>query len=201
MKGKIAVGALLGALLMSSVLVGVSRGQDPGRRAIAEPNVLELVWHTNGPRSDVLFFLFDEGGGRCGVEDLVCGQLTEKDMPLYDVDGNEIGRQLISCTATDRTGWQCQLITKIQDGPHTDKGQVIANRDQAPERRPHPRRRGWHGRLRGRQRLRPTGGTDEQGDLHAVPDAGRVGLGGGVREGLRVPGRDDPKPEPVGAPC
>jgi hypothetical protein len=122
--GKIAIGALVGALLMSSLLVGVSYGQDPG--AVAEPTVVELVWHTNGPRSSVLFFLFDEGGGRCGVEDLVCGQLTEKDMPLYDVDGNEIGRQLISCTATDKTGWQCQLITKIQDGPHTDKGQVIA---------------------------------------------------------------------------
>jgi hypothetical protein len=125
--GKIAVGALVGALLMSSLLVGVSYGDDADTSAaVAEPTVVELVWHTNGPRSDVLFFLFAEDGGRCGADDPVCLQITEKDMPLFDVDGNEIGRQLISCTATDRTGWQCQLITKIQDGPHTDKGQVVA---------------------------------------------------------------------------
>jgi hypothetical protein len=124
---KIVLGVLVGALLVSGLLVGVSYGDDQVRVAsTSDPTVLELWWNTLGARSEVRYFLIAEDGGRCGDDDPVCLQITEKDMPLFDVDGNEVGRQLISCSVTDVTGWNCTYITKIKDGPNTDTGQVVA---------------------------------------------------------------------------
>lgn len=45
MNGKIAVGVLVGALLMSGLFVGVAYGGNP---SITEPTILELEWHTGG---------------------------------------------------------------------------------------------------------------------------------------------------------
>lgn len=128
MNRKIAVGALVGALLLSGLLVGVSYGGSGIAEPAGEtqPTVLELWWNTNHKDSEVRFFLFDEHGGRCGEEDKVCGQITEKDMPLFDVDGNKVGRQHISCMASDVTEWVCHQISVIKDGPNTDRGQVTA---------------------------------------------------------------------------
>lgn len=129
MRVKIAVAALMIAVVVSSLLVGVSYGDDPARAGgPAEPTVLELFWRTRHPDSEVWIFLMDPHGGRCVDFDVdpVCIQFTEKDMPLFDVDGNNIGLQLISCTVTDRTGWNCTLISKIRDGQYTDKGQIVA---------------------------------------------------------------------------
>ncbi len=124
MTRKLGVGVLAAALLMSGALVGVSFGGGEG--GVTQPTVLEFKWNTAAEGSEVEFFLFDEHGGRCGEEDKVCGQITEKDMPLLDLDGNVVGRQHISCTASDRTTWFCRLVTKIKDGPSTDKGTVVA---------------------------------------------------------------------------
>lgn len=129
MRVRVVAAALLGVLAFSSLLVGASYGGDPARaEGPAEPTVLELFWRTRHPDSEVWFFAFDEQAGRCDeIEvDPVCLQITEKDMPLFDVDDNRIGRQLISCTVTDKTGWNCTLISKIRDGQYTDKGQIVA---------------------------------------------------------------------------
>lgn len=129
MNRKIVVASLVGVLLCSSLLVGASYGDDQGGTgSSAQPSLLELWWNTKHPGSDVWIFLFDPRGGPCTdvVVDPVCIQLTEKDMPLFDIDGNKVGRQLISCTVTDRTGWSCTLISKIRDGEYTDKGQIVA---------------------------------------------------------------------------
>lgn len=124
---KLSVGLIAAALLLSAALVGVSYGggggiADPAGQT--QPTVLKLWWNTERQDSEVRVFLFDEHGGRCGEEDEVCGQITEKDMPLFDVDGNRVGRQHISCMASDVTEWVCHQISVIKDGPNTDPGQV-----------------------------------------------------------------------------
>lgn len=123
MDRKIAVGALVGALLMSGLHVGVSYG---GSEDASEPTVLKLHWNTREEDSFVEVFRFDPESGTCDESDLVCGQITLKDMPLYDQDGNEVGRQHISCTVSDTTNWLCSLLSELEDGPYTDKGQVSA---------------------------------------------------------------------------
>ncbi len=54
------------------------------------------------------------------------GQITSIKTPLFDVDGNEVGRQHIACTVTDQTSWVCTSVSTIKDGPSTDKGTVVA---------------------------------------------------------------------------
>jgi hypothetical protein len=128
MRVKVVSAVLLGVLVLSSLLVRASYGDDQADlRGSAKQTVLELWWNTRHPDSEVWIFLFDEHAGRCDDVDIdpVCLQVTEKDMPLFDADGNRIGRQLISCTVTDRTGWNCTLISKIRDGKYTDKGQIV----------------------------------------------------------------------------
>ena len=117
MNTKIAVGVLAGALLMSGLLVGASYG---GAESITEPTVLEFKMNTGAEGSEVRSFRLREYDGTC------CGQITEKDMPLFDLDGNVVGRQHISCTVSDSTEWFCRFVTKIKDGPNTDKGTVVA---------------------------------------------------------------------------
>ena len=129
MKSKVAVGALAGALLMSGLQVGVSYG---GRKGITEPTVLKLHWNTRDEDSFVEYFAFDPNGGRCDESDPVCAQITLKDMPLYDQDGNEVGRQHISCTLSDTTDWFCSYLSQLEDGPYTDRGQVTAIGGERP---------------------------------------------------------------------
>ena len=93
MRVKVVAAALLGILAFSSLLVGASYGDDPARaEGPSEPTVLELYWRTRHQDSEVWIFLMDPNGGRCDeIEvDPVCIQFTEKDMPLFDVDGNRI---------------------------------------------------------------------------------------------------------------
>ena len=123
MDRKIAIGALVGALLMSGLHVGVSYG---GSADTTEPTVLKLHWKTGDEDSFIEFFAFDPDSGPCEDSDPVCGQITLKDMPLYDQDDNEVGRQHISCTVSDTTEWFCSLISELEDGPYTDRGQVTA---------------------------------------------------------------------------
>ena len=123
MNGKIAVGVLSGALLLSGLPVGISYGEPA---TITEPTVLELYWRTGHEDSAIESFLFDPNGGFCNDSDPVCGQITLKDMPLFYKDGTEVGRQHISCTVSDTTTWFCTLVSVLKDGPYTDKGQIVA---------------------------------------------------------------------------
>ncbi len=115
MNRKIAIGALVGALLMSSSLIGVSYGGS--NASITEPTVIELNWDTEGKDSRVRYYLLGEYEG-------ITGQITMKKLPLFDQDGNRVGMQHISCTAAG-PNWVCTLVSKIADGPYTDKGTVV----------------------------------------------------------------------------
>jgi len=119
MNGKVVVGVISGALLLSGLLVGVSYGEPAGTD---EPTVLELYWRTGHDDSQIEIFFIEH----CDESVPVCGQISLKDMPLFDQDGNEVGRQHISCTASDTTAWVCSLISQLKDGPYTDKGTVVA---------------------------------------------------------------------------
>lgn len=129
-----AVGALVGALLMSGLQVGVSYG---GAEDATERTNLKLHWNTRDKDSFVEFFAFDPDAGRCEDSDAVCGQITLKDMPLYDRDGNEVGRQHISCTVSDTTEWFCSYLSELEDGPYTDRGQVTAIGGERPNGNSH----------------------------------------------------------------
>ena len=103
MTRKLSVGALAAALLLSGALVGVSYGgNDERSAAMRQPTVLEFKWNTRAEGSEVRFFRLRQYDRKC------CGQVTEKDMPLMDLDGNVVGRQHISCTASDWTTWFCR---------------------------------------------------------------------------------------------
>ncbi len=120
MTRKLSVGVLAAALLMSGALVGVSFGG--GGSDIAQPTVLEFKWNTKAEGSWVEHFFIEP----CDASVPVCGQVTLKDMPLFDLDGNRVGRQHISCTVSDTTEFFCEFVTRIKDGPNTDKGRVVA---------------------------------------------------------------------------
>lgn len=113
MNTKVAVGALAAALLISGLLVGVSRG---GSTGITEPTVLELKWTTDAATSRIHYFPLRDGEGG--------GQITIKKLVLYDLDGNEVGRQHIECLSAEKN-WMCTFVSKIIDGPNTDKGTVV----------------------------------------------------------------------------
>ena len=84
--------------------------------------MLRLHWNTRDEDSRVEHFFIEP----CDETVPVCGQITLKDMPLFDQDGNEVGRQHISCTVSDTTEWFCSFVSQIEDGPYTDRGQVTA---------------------------------------------------------------------------
>jgi hypothetical protein len=120
---KLTVAVIATALLMSGALVGVGYASGGGSNEPAlleEPTVIELEWHTGGKDSYIYFYsLWDSEGKRSG-------QVTTKRMPLFDVDGNEVGREYIDCMATSHTGWVCTLVSVLKDGPYTDKGTIVA---------------------------------------------------------------------------
>jgi len=97
MNGKIAVGVLSGALLLSGLLVGISYGEPA---TITEFAVLELYWRTGHEDSAIESFLFDPNGGFCNDSDPVCGQVTLKDMmPLFDIGG--MAQPLVEAVQSD----------------------------------------------------------------------------------------------------
>lgn len=114
MNRKVAIGVLVLPLLASGLLVGVSSGTSS---RIAEPTVLELKFREENGK----FFALDGGDG------VQTGQLTWLKRSLWDTDGGKVGSQRIECTAiTDDRGWICTFVSAIKDGPHTDKGTVVA---------------------------------------------------------------------------
>ena len=118
MNSKIAGGVLVGALLISGLLVGVAHGGSEG----TEPTVIELHWNTRGEDSEVEHFFIEP----CEESVPVCGQVALKDMPLFDQDGTEVGRQHISCTVSDTTAWFCSYVTKIRGLEGGGTGTVTA---------------------------------------------------------------------------
>jgi hypothetical protein len=122
---KASIGILAAALLLSGALVGVG-GTQPA--VLEEPTVIELVWNTKAEDSNIRFFPLseDEPGGQFEAEGPATGQITTKKLTLFDVDGNEVGRQFIECMVGPDTPWICTLVSILKDGPYTDKGTVVA---------------------------------------------------------------------------
>ena len=128
---KVSIGLLSAALLMSGALVGVGYAGGVGDTqpaVLEEPTVIELMWKTGAEDSHIRFFPLagDIPGGRFEAEGPTTGQITTKKLTLFDVDGNEVGRQYIDCIVTIDTPWICTLVSVLKDGPNTDKGTVVA---------------------------------------------------------------------------
>lgn len=131
MTKKLTIAVIAAALLMSGALVGVGYAGGGGgieSTVLQEPIVIELEWHAGGKDSIIRFFPVseDKPGGRIEGEGAATGQMTTKKLPLFDVDGNQVGRQYIDCMATIDTGWVCTLVSVLKDGPNTDKGTIVA---------------------------------------------------------------------------
>ena len=127
---KVSIGLLSAALLMSGALVGVGYAGGVGGTqpaALEEPTVIELVWKTGAEDTHIRFLPLagDMPGGRFEAEGPTIGQITTKKLTLFDVDGNEVGRQYIDCMATIDTPWICTQVSVLKDGPYTDKGTVV----------------------------------------------------------------------------
>lgn len=126
MNRKLAVGGLTGALLLSGLLVGVSHGGSQGDTG----TVIELNWSTRAEDTLIEFFVLDPSAGRCEDSDPICLQITLKDMPIFDQDGTQVGRQHIQCTwgghldPAKSIAWFCSYVTKLRNGPYTDHGQL-----------------------------------------------------------------------------
>jgi hypothetical protein len=121
---KASIGILAAALLLSGALVGVG-GTQPA--VLEEPTVIELEWNTDAEDTNIRFFPLseDEPGGEFEAEGPASGQITTKKLTLFDVDGNEVGKQFIECMVGPDTPWICTLVSLLKDGPYTDKGTVV----------------------------------------------------------------------------
>jgi dirigent-like protein len=104
----VAIGALVTALLLSGLFVGVSQG-------VTGPTTIRLTFgdvlaeHTHPLR--------DEHGLRTASITFVKGRLA-------DEDGTGIGRHRSECTSADNVGTWCTHTLVLQDGPYTDAGTI-----------------------------------------------------------------------------
>lgn len=133
MTKKLTSAVLVTALLMSGAVVGVGYASGVGSTqpaVLEEPTVIDLNWNTRGEGSLVEYFASDPSAGRCTDSDPICLQITLKEMPIFDQDGTQVGRQHIQCTVgwhlkrVYSVDWFCSYVTQLQDGPYTDHGQL-----------------------------------------------------------------------------
>ena len=173
MTKKLTIAVITTALLMSGAVVGVGSAGGVGSTqpaVLEEPTVIELQWNTRTAEAKIQYFLFDPNGGRCHDSDPICAQITLKDMPIFDQDGTQVGRQHIQCTVADlvakpadSVAWFCSFVTKLKEGPHTDQGQLTGVGVKRPN---------------GDVRISITGGTgayeDAGGYIVQTGDTGKV---------------------------
>lgn len=116
------VAALVSALLLSVLFVGVSYG---GGGGITEPQVIELVTYGCSTDDDDpatgcrVFELRDDEGKRSG-------EIFRFRTPSSDVDGNPVGQGFLQCDIAKGTGRTCTLILSLKPGPHTERGTIVA---------------------------------------------------------------------------
>lgn len=117
-----AVAILASAFLLSGLFVGVSYG---GGGGITEPQVIELV--TIGCSTDdsdpatecSVYRLKDTEGQRSG-------SIVRFRVPVWDVDGTQVGRALLDCVESKGTGSICTLVLSLKEGPYTDLGTIVS---------------------------------------------------------------------------
>ena len=117
-----AVAVLAAALLVSGLFVGVSYG---GGGGITEPQMIELT--TVGCSTDdgdpatecAVYPLRDSEGQRSG-------DIVRFKVPLWDVDGTQVGRGFLECIGAKGTGSMCTAVFSLKEGPYTDLGTIVS---------------------------------------------------------------------------
>jgi Dirigent-like protein len=104
----IGIGAVVAALLLSGLFVGVSQGA-PGPATIRLEFGKVLAEHG--------YKLRDEDGRRSGNLSFLKGR-------LHDADGTDIGRHRSMCPSSADVGWWCTHTLVLHDGPYTDEGTI-----------------------------------------------------------------------------
>ena len=104
----IGIGAIVAALLLSGLFVGVSQGVT-GPASIRLQFGKVLVAHD--------YRLRDDEGHRSG-------QMSFLKIRLRDAAGTEIGRNRSQCTSSADVGWWCTYTLVLQDGTYTDEGTI-----------------------------------------------------------------------------
>ena len=117
-KGIVAV--LAAALLLSGLFVGVSYG---GGSGITEPQVIELVSrgcfnNDHDPLTECAGFNFRDGSRD--------GAISRFKVPIFDIDGNPVGKGYVECVWATKTGSICTVILSLQEGPYTEQGQIVS---------------------------------------------------------------------------
>jgi hypothetical protein len=117
---KTSLGWLLAvAMLTSALWGGVSVA---GTDGITEPTVIELFTKGCGhPDATCRVFPLTDADGRAS------GMIARGNQPLFDADGNVVGRHRVSCTIARGTGWFCSRIETIRPGPHTERGTITVS--------------------------------------------------------------------------
>jgi hypothetical protein len=110
--GKIATAILVGGLLLTGALAGVSYG---GANAIVNPTVIKLQAVPGGTERH--YPLRDGQGHKSGSLD----ELREL---VVDIDGDPVGAVFSQCFFARTVVWRCEVIAVLKDGPHTDKGTI-----------------------------------------------------------------------------
>jgi hypothetical protein len=103
------MGALVVALLLSGLFVGVSHGSTdaaPVRLAYGD-----LFAEHQYP-------LRDKGGRHSGTLEVFKGE-------LLDEEGSRVGHHRCECVDARSVGWWCTHILTIHDGPYTREGSVV----------------------------------------------------------------------------
>ncbi len=116
MTRKLIVGALAAVLLTSGALVGVSFG---GGGGINQPEVIELSVDICGNKGQCRFYPLRELGGHR------TGQVSLSKNPLFDVNGDKVGRLNASCTVATGVNWVCTYVLTLKTGQHTERGTVV----------------------------------------------------------------------------
>jgi hypothetical protein len=104
----IGIGAIVAALLLSGLFVGVSQGA-PGPATIRLQFGKVLTEHG--------YPLRDSDGNRSG-------SISYYKIRLRDADGTEIGRNRSSCPSSADVGTWCTFTLVLDDGPYTDAGTI-----------------------------------------------------------------------------
>ena len=104
----VAIGALVTALLLSGLLVGVSQG-------VTGPTTIRLTF--GKVLTEHGYALRDDQGRRTGHLAFVKGRLR-------DADGTVIGQHRSMCPSSANVGWWCTHTLVLSDGPYTDPGTI-----------------------------------------------------------------------------
>lgn len=110
------------AVAAVALLAGVSHGDE--RTNVVEPMVIQLrvygcATNDHDPATDChVYRLIDEAGHRTG-------EISRFRTPIFDLDGNEVGREFRECVSSRGSGSICTTILTLRDSAHTERGRIV----------------------------------------------------------------------------